>query len=166
MVVDGLSVVVVVLFVVVVGLTVVDVVDLSVVVVGLTVVVVVGLFVVVVVDLFVVVVGLSVVVVVDLFVVVVVLSVVVVVGGVDAGRGGGEGILLDNTKFFSSHSTKSHIFGTCLNSSLMTIGSTLIFMGKVRLAKLGWVRVFNSCGKKDGTFLSGFPGWEVTEKQS
>jgi len=150
-VVDGLSVVVVVLFVVVVGLTVVDVVDLSVVVVGLTVVVVVGLFVVVVVDL---------------FVVVVVLSVVVVVGGVVAGRGGGEGILLDNTKFFSSHSTKSHIFGTCLNSSLMTIGSTLIFMGKVRLAKLGWVRVFNSCGKKDGTFLSGFPGWEVTEKQS
>ena len=121
---------------------------------------------VVVVDLFVVVVDLSVVVV-DLSVVVVDLSVVVVEGGaglvvVVVGRSGegsdeDEGILFDSTKFFSSHSTKSHILGTCWNSSLITIGSTLIFMGKVRLAKFGWLSVLSSCGKNEGTFLKGFP---------
>ena len=131
------------------------------------VVVVVGVVVVLVVVVMVVVLVVMVVVVVVVVVVLVVVGVVAVVVLVMV-RGGedGEVLLLDNTKLFSSHSTKSQIFGTCWNSSLITIGSTLIFMGKVRLAKSGWVRVFSSCGKNDGTFFRGLPGWELTEKQS
>ena len=85
---------------------------------------------------------------------------------VDDGAGGNLVVVVVKRKLFCSHSTKSQILGTCLNSSLIRIGSTLIFIGKVRFAKSGCVRVFNSCGKKDGTFFSGLPCWELTEKHS
>ena len=150
-------------------LVVVVVVVVEVVVVLVVVVVVVVVVLVVVVEVVVLVVVVEVVVLVVVVIVVEVVGSVVVVEAlvvvVDS-TGGSLVVVVVKRKLFCSHSTKSQIFGTCLNSSLIRIGSTLIFIGKVRFAKSGCVRVFNSCGKKDGTFFRGLPCCELTEKHS